>query len=78
MAIEVKGRAGISNVELTENEYIKACNLRDRYWLYVVFECAKAVPRLLRIQDPFGKLIARAKNSVIIDDRELFAAAEPE
>lgn len=78
IAIEVKGHAGIGDVELTENEYIKACNLRDRYWLYVVFECAKAVPRLLRIQDPFGKLIARAKNSVIIDDRDIFAAAEPE
>jgi superfamily II DNA or RNA helicase len=78
LAIEVKGRAGISDIELTENEYIKACNLRDRYWLYVVYECAKAVPRLLRIQDPFGKLIAKAKNSVILDDRDIFAAAEPE
>ncbi len=78
IAIEVKGRAGISDIELTENEYIKACNLRERYWLYVVYECAKAVPRLLRIQDPFGKLIARAKNSVILDDRDIFAAAEPE
>lgn len=78
IAIEVKGRAGISDIELTENEYIKACNLRARYWLYVVYECAKAVPRLLRIQDPFGKLIARAKNSVVLDDRDIFAAAEPE
>src|SRR5579875_2110308 len=78
IAIEVKGRAGISDIELTENEYIKACNLRERYWLYVVYECAKVVPRLLRIQDPFGKLIARAKNSVLLDDRDIFAAAEPE
>jgi SNF2 family DNA or RNA helicase len=78
IAIEVKGRAGISDIELTENEYIKACNLRERYWLYVVYECAKAAPRLLRIQDPFGKLIARAKNRVILDDRDIFAAAEPE
>lgn len=77
LAIEVKGRADISDIELTENEYIKACNLRDRYWLYVVYECAKAMPRLLRIQDPFGKLIARAKNNVILDDRDIFAAAEP-
>ncbi len=78
IAIEVKGRAGISDIELTENEYIKACNLRDRYWLYVVYECAKTVPRLLRIQDPFGKLVTRAKNTVILDDRDIFAAAEPE
>ncbi len=76
LAIEVKGRAGTGNVELTENEYIKACNLRGRYWLYVVFECAKASPRLLRVQDPFGKLIVRAKGSVIIDEGQIFAAAE--
>ncbi len=78
LAIEVKGRAGIGDVELTENEYIKACNLRDRYWLYVVFECAKASPRLLRIQDPFGKLIVRAKGSVIVGEGQIFAAAESE
>ncbi len=78
LAIEVKGRATIGDVELTENEYIRACNLRDRYWLYVVFECAKAAPRLLRVQDPFGKLVARAKGSVIIDDADIFAAAERE
>ncbi|MBE3561835.1 MAG: DUF3883 domain-containing protein [Ktedonobacteraceae bacterium] len=76
LAIEVKGRAGIGQIEMSENEYIRACNLRDRYWLYVVFECAKSVPRLLRIQDPFGKLIVRAKGSVIIDDRDIFMAAE--
>src|SRR6266571_3616835 len=78
LAIEVKGRASTGNVELTENEYIKACNLRDRYWLYVVFECAKASPRLLRVQDPFGKLIVRAKGSVIIGEGQIFAAAESE
>src|SRR5260370_24284089 len=75
LAIEVKGRAAIGDVELTENEYIKACNLRDRYWLYVVFECAKASPRLLRVQDPFGKLVVRAKGSVIVGEGQIFAAA---
>ena len=78
LAIEVKGRAATGNVELTENEYIKACNLRQRYWLYVVYECAKSAPRLLRIQDPFGKLIARAKGSVIIDEGQIFANTESE
>ena len=76
LAIEVKGRAGIGDVELTENEYIRACNLRDRYWLYVVFECAKASPRLLRVRDPFGKLVVRAKGSVIVGEGQIFAAAE--
>jgi len=63
-------------VELTENEYIRACNLRDRYWLYVVFECAKDAPRLLRVRDPFGKLVVRKKGSVIVGEGQIFAAAE--
>lgn len=75
-AIEVKGRAGIGDVELSENEWARACNLRDRYWLYVVYDCASAHPRLLRIQDPFGKLLARDRGGVVIDEREIFAAAE--
>ena len=44
------------------NEWVAACNLRERYWLYVVFNCASPHPRLLRIQDPFGKLIVKTKN----------------
>ena len=78
LSIEVKGRAAIGDVELTENEYIRACNMRDRYWLYVVYDCAKAAPRLWRIQDPFGKLIMRAKGSVIVGEGAIFAAAESE
>lgn len=78
LAIEVKGRAGIGDVEMTENEYIQACNLGDRYWLYVVFECASAHPQLVRVQNPFRKLIARAKGSVMIDDASIFANGEVE
>jgi superfamily II DNA or RNA helicase len=74
--IEVKGRAGIGDVEMTENEWAKACNERDRYWLYVVFDCASPHPRLVRVQDPFRKLIAKAKGSVIIDDADIFENAE--
>ena len=76
--IEVKGRAAIGDVELTENEWAKACNLRERYWLYVVFDCGTAEPRLVRVQDPFKKLLVKAKGSVIIDDAEIFATSEPE
>ncbi len=74
-AIEVKGRAGIGDIELTENEWSRGCNLRDRYWLYVVFECGTSNPRLLRVQNPFMKLIANAKGGVIIDESEIFRAA---
>ncbi|MCL4516327.1 MAG: DUF3883 domain-containing protein [Firmicutes bacterium] len=77
-AIEVKGRAGVGDVELTENEWAKACNLRGRYWLYVVYDCAGPHPRLLRVQDPFAKLLVREKGGVIIDEREIFEAAEAE
>ena len=31
-AIEVKGRARTGDIELTENEWAKACNLRAGYW----------------------------------------------
>ncbi|MBX3279696.1 MAG: DUF1822 family protein, partial [Acidobacteria bacterium] len=70
-AIEVKGRAGVGEVELTENEWVRACNLRERYWLYVVYDCASPQPRLHRIQDPFGKLIVRAKGGVVIGEQEI-------
>ena len=60
-AIEVKGRARSGNVEVSENEWAKACNLRDDYWLYVVFDCATPHPRLVRVQDPFAKLLMRSR-----------------
>jgi len=74
--IEVKGRAGIGDVELTENEWAKACNERPRYWLYVVLDCGTAHPRFLRVRDPFGKLIVKAKGGVRIDETAIFDAAE--
>jgi hypothetical protein len=76
--IEVKGRAGTGTVELTENEWVRACNLGARYWLYVVFDCATPRPRLLRVQDPFRELVVKAKGGVVIDPKELMAAARPD
>lgn len=75
-AIEVKGRADSGEVELSENEWAKAINLRDRYWLYVVFNCASPHPRLLRIQDPFGRLLFRQKGAIVIDRQSLMDVAE--
>ena len=63
-AIEVKGRAGSGGIELSENEWDKACNLRAEYWLYVVFDCAPPRPRLVRVCDPFAKLLVRSRESV--------------
>jgi hypothetical protein len=74
--VKVKGRAAVGDVELTENEWAKACNLRARYWLYVVYDCAS--PRLLRIRDPFKRLVATPKGGVVIGQAAVFAAAEAE
>ena len=30
--------------EIGGNEWARACNLRDAYWLYVVFDCAPPAP----------------------------------
>lgn len=76
LCIEVKGRAEVGDVELSENEWVKACNHRDRYWLYVVFSCASATPRLLRVRDPFGKLMASPRGGVIIGEDSIYSAAE--
>ncbi len=60
-SIEVKGRAGTGEVEVSDNECSRAGNLRDKYWLYVVYDCATPNPRLVRVRDPFGNLLAKAK-----------------
>ena len=77
-AIEAKGRAGASEIEVSENEWAKACVLRDRYWLYVVFDCASPKPRLVRGRDPFRNLLVKAKGGVLIPSAEVLSAAEPE
>jgi hypothetical protein len=75
-AIEVKGRAGTGDVEVSANEWAKACNMRDGYWLYAVYDCATRMPRLVRVQDPFGRLLAKAKGSVLIGATEILNAGE--
>ena len=63
-SIEVKGRAGSGSVEMSDNEWAKACNLRTDYWLYVVYDCATPRPRLIRVCDPFAKLLVRSRASI--------------
>ena len=78
MAIEVKGRRGYGGIELKDNEWASACNLRGKYWLYVVFDCATAHPRLVRVRDPFGKLLAKTRESTshTITESQILDAAE--
>ena len=49
--IEVKGRAGVGVVALSQNEYRTAERLKSDYWLYVVYDCA-ATPHLHSVQNP--------------------------
>lgn len=75
-AIEVKGRGSTGDVEVTATEWAAACNHRDGYWLYAVYDCATPAPRLMRVQDPFGALLAKAKGSMLISSREIIIALE--
>jgi hypothetical protein len=45
--------------------------MRDGYWLYAVYDCATPSPRLVRVKDPFGRVLAKLKGSVLISAREL-------
>jgi hypothetical protein len=75
--IEVKGRAMIGDVELSENEWIKAYSHGSAYWLYVVYRCATANPQLWYIQNPAHKRIGRPPGGWIIDQAEVFESGEP-
>ena len=79
-SIEVKGRAGGGAVQMEANEWKQACHLGERYWLYAVLDCATPMPRLLRVQDPFAKLLAKRSDSAAytISAAALRQAAEPE
>jgi superfamily II DNA or RNA helicase len=49
--VEVKGRAGVGEIILSDNEYRTAGRLKKDYWLYTVFNCASK-PEAHIIQDP--------------------------
>ncbi|MGQ9910684.1 MAG: helicase-related protein [Candidatus Flexifilum sp.] len=53
--IEVKGRAGVGGVELSEREWLTAENLGEDYWLYIVAD-AKTNPTLSIIRDPAHRI----------------------
>lgn len=49
--IEVKGRAAVGEVILSDNEYRTAVRLKKDYWLYAVFNCATK-PQAHIVRDP--------------------------
>jgi hypothetical protein len=75
-SIEVKGRATKGDVEVSANEWAKACSMREDYWLYAVYDCATPNPHLARVQDPFGNLIAKSKGSVLVSQSQMAEVSE--
>ena len=65
-------------VSVAVSRWANACNLRGKYWLYVVFDCATPYPRFVRVLDPFGKLLARTPESTAhtIPESQILEAAE--
>jgi hypothetical protein len=76
-AIEVKGRAQTGDIDISENEWSAACNLREKYWLYIVFDCGTSNPKLLRLRDPWNKLMAKACG-YILDSKEILNFVQEE
>ncbi|WP_420636572.1 helicase-related protein [Candidatus Palauibacter sp.] len=76
--IEVKGRAGSGEIRMEANEWRAACNLAEEYWLYVVYGCATATPRLVRVRDPFHKLVVGITTRHRIAAGAVIGAAEPD
>lgn len=54
--IEVKARTGRGHVSMTPNEMKVARNLGSDYYLYVVYDAAKAAPYLKVVQNPGHRL----------------------
>jgi hypothetical protein len=75
VGIEVKGRARVGKIVLHENEWQSAITHRADYWLYVVFDCGTAQPRLYRIQDPFDTIKGQPIGGVILQSTEILNAA---
>ncbi|BDQ01544.1 helicase-related protein [Ignavibacterium sp.] len=62
--IEVKARAGIGDIALTQNEWFKAKRFKDDYYLYAVLNTS-TTPGLYIIQNPAEKLNADEKIEVV-------------
>jgi SNF2 family DNA or RNA helicase len=62
--IEVKGRVRGQAVRLTTNEWYKAQQLAETYWLYVVWDPLGKEPELVRIQNPAQRL-DHAKREIV-------------
>lgn len=75
--IEVKARAGVGPVALTQNEWFKAKRFGDDYYLYVVLNAASQ-PVLYRIQNPAETLKPEEQMEVryLVTEREITSKGE--
>jgi len=62
--VEVKGRLRGQPIRLTTNEWYKAQQLAETYWLYVVWGPLGDSPELVRIHNPVAKL-DHAKREIV-------------
>jgi len=62
--IEVKGRQRGQPVRLTTNEWFKAQQLAETYWLYIVWDPLGKNPEIVRIHNPASKL-DHAKREIV-------------
>ena len=74
--VEVKGRMSRGDVEMTHNEWGRACNLGPAYWLFAVFGCATTAPQIYRVRNPFDALLHRAAGTVLLDEVAIRRQAE--
>ena len=69
--IEVKGRKKGQNIRLTVNEWLKAKQLRDTYWLYIVWNPTEPDYELIKIPDPANRLEYAAREIKLISHYEI-------
>jgi hypothetical protein len=62
--IEVKGRERGQPIRLTTNEWYKAIQLAETYWLYVVWDPLGKNPELIRVQNP-AVVLDHAKREIV-------------
>jgi SNF2 family DNA or RNA helicase len=69
--IEVKGRRKGENIRLTVNEWFKAKQLKNTYWLYVIWNPTEPDYEIITIQDPANKLEYATKEIKAISHYEI-------
>ena len=73
--IEVKGRLAGQSVRITVNEWLKARQLAESYWLYVVWNPTGADRELVTVADPGHRLEHLAQEVRAVSHIELSATA---